>query len=46
MHLNLDDDDEVVAMAASFCVTPQELREAAQTVGTDLAVLEEHFRSE
>jgi len=46
MRLNLDDDREVIAMAKSFSVTPQELRDAVKTTGTDICALEEHFRSE
>ena len=44
-HLNLDDEQEVIATATSFCVTPQELRDAVETVGTDLAELEKHFQA-
>jgi len=46
MHLNLDDEQDVIAMAKSFCVTPQELRDAVETTGTDIAVLEAHFRTQ
>ena len=46
MHLNLDDEQDVIAMAKSFCVTPQELRDAVKTTGTDICALEEHFASE
>ena len=46
MHLNLGDEQEVIAMAKAFCVTPQELRDAAATTGTDIAALEEHFQSQ
>ena len=46
MHLNLDDEQEVIAMTAAFCVTPQELRDAVVTVGTDIAELREHFQTE
>ena len=46
MHLNLDDEQEVIATAKAFCVTPQELRDAAVTTGTDIAALQEHFESE
>lgn len=45
-HLNLGDEQEVIAMAKAFCVTPQELRDAAATTGTDIAALEEHFQSQ
>ena len=45
-HLNLDDEQEVIATAAAFCVTPQELRSAVETVGTDIAELQEHFQTE
>jgi hypothetical protein len=44
-NLNLDDEQQVIATANALCVTPQELREAVLTAGTDIAVLEEHFRS-
>ena len=46
MHLNLDDEQEVIATAKAFCVTPQELRDAAVTTGTDIAALQEHFESQ
>ena len=46
MHLNLDDEQEVIATAKSLCVTPQELRDAVVTTGTDIAALQEHFESE
>lgn len=46
MHLNLDDEEEVVAMARSFCVTPQELRDAVETTGTNIGALEAHFQSQ
>jgi hypothetical protein len=46
MHLNLDNEQEVIATAAAFCVTPQELRDAVVTVGTDIAELQEHFQTE
>jgi len=46
MHLNLDDEQEVIATAKAFCVTPQELRDAAVTTGTNIAALQEHFESE
>jgi len=45
-HLNLDDEQAVIAVAKSFCVTPQELRDAVVTTGTDIAALEEHFQSQ
>ena len=46
MHLNLDDEQEVIATAKSLCVTPQELRDAVVTTGTDIADLEEHFQTQ
>ena len=46
MHLNPDDEQEVIATAKSLNVTPKELRDAMVTTGTDIAALEEHFRSE
>ena len=46
MQLNLDDEQEVIDMARSFCVTTQELRAAVQTTGTDVCALEEHFRAQ
>lgn len=46
LHLNLDDEQEVAATARSLFVTPLELREAVQTVGTDIAELEEHFQTQ
>ena len=46
MHLNLDDEQEVIATAAAFGVTPQELRNAVVTAGTDIAELQEHFQTE
>lgn len=46
LHLDLDDEQDVIATAKSFCVTPQELRDAVQTTGTDIGVLEEHFRTQ
>ena len=46
MHLNLDDEQEVIATAKALCVTPQELRDAVVTTGTDIAALQEHFESQ
>lgn len=46
MHLNLDDEQEVIATAKALCVTPQELRDAVVTTGTDIAALLEHFESQ
>ena len=46
LHLDLDDERDVIATAKSFRVTPQELRDAVQTCGTDIGVLEEHFRTQ
>ena len=40
LHLNLDDEREVIATAKAFCVTPQELRAAVATAGTDIAALQ------
>jgi|GEM_PF-2162418 len=45
-HLNLDDEQQVISTTKSLCVTPQELRDAVVTTGTDIAVLEAHFRSQ
>lgn len=44
-HLDLDDEEQLIATASALCVTPQELRDAVVTTGTDIAMLEEHFRS-
>ena len=46
MHLNLDNEQEVIATAKALCVTPQELRDAAVTTGTDIGALQEHFESQ
>ena len=45
-RLNLDDEQDVIAMSRLFRVTRQELLDAVATTGTDIAMLEEHFRSQ